>query len=88
MADENEVYLDGGFSRLLHPECETELHLPLIWETLVHTFSPGLTRNQVRDLWNVGYGYDYPLSATRRTSGESVSSHYRGAPTQQHVRDI
>jgi hypothetical protein len=56
--------LDGGFSRLLHPKCEMSLHLPLIWETMVHTFSPGLTREQVRRLWHAGHSYNYPLSRT------------------------
>lgn len=52
-------YLDGGFSRLLHPKCQTSLHLPLIWETLVHTFSPGLTKEQVYRLWQSGYHYKH-----------------------------
>jgi len=61
LADEHtdEIYLDGGFSRMLHPKCESSLHLPLIWETLIHTFSPGLNSRQVRDLWEAGYSYDY-----------------------------
>lgn len=67
-ADEREVFLDGGFSRLLHPTCETELHLPLIWETLIHTFSPGLTRNQVNSLWNAGHTYNYKLPKKKTTN--------------------
>mmetsp|Transcript_4924 Transcript_4924/g.9152 ORF Transcript_4924/g.9152 Transcript_4924/m.9152 type:complete len:209 (-) Transcript_4924:1196-1822(-) len=64
--DEEDVYLDGGFSRLLHPECETSLHLPLIWETLVHTFSPGLTREQVQRLWQAGRNFNYALPVSSR----------------------
>ncbi len=63
------MYYDGGFSRLLHPECEHRLDLPLIWETLIHTFSPGLTREQVRQLWRAGYRYDY--SIPKRLESES-----------------
>jgi hypothetical protein len=33
----------------------------LIWETLVHTFSPSLSRHQVQKLWHAGYHFDYPL---------------------------
>ena len=60
LSDEHtdEIYLDGGFSRMLHPKCESSLHLPLIWETLIHTFSPGLDSRQVRHLWEAGYSYD------------------------------
>jgi hypothetical protein len=59
--ENDDIYFDGGFSRVLHPECETNLHLPLIWDTLVHTFSPSLSREQVRRLWHAGYHYDYRL---------------------------
>lgn len=38
------VYLDGAFSRTLHPKCEAEWNLPLMWEALFHSFSPGLSR--------------------------------------------
>lgn len=61
MSDEDDVYYDGGFSRLLHPECSHRLDLPLIWETLIHTFSPGLTRDQVGELWSAGHQYDYSI---------------------------
>lgn len=84
--DENNhkmVYLDGGFSRVLHPECETELSLPLVWETLVHTFSPGLSRDQVQTLWERGKDYDYPLhispnKTARVTPSMNSSSRSRG----------
>lgn len=56
--ENNDVYLDGGFSRFLHPECEYRLDLPVIWETVVHTFTPSLTRDTIRELWQAGYGYN------------------------------
>ena len=72
----NDIYLDGGFSRLLHPECETNLYLPLIWETLVHTFSPSLSRDQVRKLWHAGYHFDYPLPGNGREEGAGEGEHF------------
>lgn len=61
LSEGDDIYLDGGFSRYLHPLCEYRLDLPLIWETLIHTFSPGLTRDQVEQLWRAGYRYDYSI---------------------------
>lgn len=61
LLEEDDIYLDGGFSRLLHPPCEFRLDLPLIWETVIHTFSPGLTRDQVGQLWRAGYRHDYSI---------------------------
>ncbi|KAG7351618.1 hypothetical protein IV203_010978 [Nitzschia inconspicua] len=51
------TFVDGGFSRFWHPRCETRLDLPLIWDTLVHTFNPALDYTQVRRLWRAGYEY-------------------------------
>ena len=68
LADKDDVYYDGGFSRILHPACEHRLDLPLIWETLIHTFSPGLNWDQVHALWQAGNRYDYPLGTRRRGS--------------------
>lgn len=59
LLDEQDVYLDGGFSRFLHPECEHQLELPVVWETLVHTFTPSLSRETIQELWNAGYEYEY-----------------------------
>jgi hypothetical protein len=65
--DSNDVvpYVDGGFSRLWHPQCETRLDLPLIWETLVHTFNPALDNSQVQRLWMAGFQYPHYKMPTR-----------------------
>ena len=63
-----ELYLDGGFSRTLHPRCDVEWQLPIMWETLVHTFSPGLTRDQVQSLWERGKNYEYPIPERLRNA--------------------
>jgi hypothetical protein len=63
--DEEDVYLDGGFSRLLHPKCSVDLYLPLIWETIAYVFSPGLSQEQVSHLYHTGNryrGYNLPGS--------------------------
>jgi hypothetical protein len=57
--DDQDLYLDGGFSRFLHPECEYRLDLPVTWETVVHTFTPSLTEDTIRELWRTGYGYEH-----------------------------
>ena len=69
-----ELYLDGGCSRHLHPRCEAEWHLPLMWETLVHTFSPGLSREQVQSLWERGNNYEYQVPASTRTTTRNVTA--------------
>eukprot|EP00536_Pseudo-nitzschia_multiseries_P016504 jgi/Psemu1/292569/fgenesh1_pg.1135_\ len=84
--NDNEVYLDGGFSRVLHPRCEVEWNLPLIWETLIHTFSPGLSLEQVQTLWKTGYTYrHFPLPSVPRrrtpTGTESAAFRVPGAGT-------
>lgn len=58
-------YVDGGFSRILHPTCETSLSLPMIWDTWVHTFNPGLDRKQVYGLWKAGFEYRHYQLPTR-----------------------
>lgn len=59
LSDHKDMYLDGGFSRYLHPQCEYQLELPVVWETLVHTFTPSLTRETIQQLWQAGYEFDY-----------------------------
>ncbi len=74
-ADGNQmVYLDGAFSRNLHPRCEVEWNLPLMWETLVHTFSPGLSRDQVQSLWERGKNYEYPVPVFTQTVANATQT--------------
>lgn len=74
-SNQQRVYLDGGFSRTLHPKCDAEWHLPIMWETLVHTFSPGLTRDQVQSLWEGGKNYEYPVPARFRNTTAKMANH-------------
>jgi hypothetical protein len=50
---------------MLHPACEYSLHLPIVWKTVIHSFSPGLSIDQVMDLWNAGAQYDFGLPNSR-----------------------
>lgn len=69
------LYLDGAFSRTLHPKCDAQWSLPVMWETLVHTFSPGLSRDQVQSLWEKGKNYEYPIPVRSRTSVTTPHAH-------------
>jgi hypothetical protein len=63
--EDGTFYVDGGFSRIFHPTCETSLSLPMIWDTWVHTFNPGLDRKQVYGLWKAGFDYRHYQLPTR-----------------------
>lgn len=65
------AYVDGGFSKFWHPQCETRLDLPLIWDTLVHTFNPALDQRQVQSLWLAGHEYphyNFPVSSSKKAA--------------------
>ena len=59
---------------MLHPECAYSLHLPIIWETVIHTFSPGLSREQVMQLSQSGASYDFGLP--RKYGQRNEEQHY------------
>ena len=61
LADNDDTYFDGAFSRLLHPECAPRLDLPIKWDFIIHTLNPGLTSVQVRHLWDTGSQFDFGL---------------------------
>jgi hypothetical protein len=73
LADDEDMYFDGGFSRLLHPECESRLDLPITWDFVIHTFSPGLTSGQISHLWRAGSRFDYSLPKRAETSPADAS---------------
>jgi hypothetical protein len=52
--DDSDWFLDGGFSRVLHPKCEHTLYVPLNWQTTLHTLNPGMTHSDVTDMWRMG----------------------------------
>ena len=62
LADDEETYFDGGFSRLIHPECNHRLDLPLNKDTLLDVFNPALSRDAVYRLWRTGQDFDHPLA--------------------------
>ena len=47
-------FLDGGFSRTMHPPCEHTISVPMNWMTLFHTLNPGMRRETVLALWSMG----------------------------------
>jgi hypothetical protein len=63
--DEDEFYLDGGFSRVLHPTCEFELWVPNDWINMLYTLNPAMTPSQVETMWNAGRNFDHPLLASQ-----------------------
>jgi hypothetical protein len=67
--NKNDIYaLDGVFSQMLHPSCETELQIPFMLESLLYAFNPDLSRDQVRMLWMRGNEYTYSPLPTSTTS--------------------
>lgn len=59
---DNERYLDGGFSRVLHPPCQHTAAVPITWDTLVHAFNPGFGRETTFSLYAMGQAADHPFS--------------------------
>ena len=46
---------DGGFSRVLHPTCESTVSMPLgPLSSYFYTLYPGLDQSTARDLWGAG----------------------------------
>jgi hypothetical protein len=59
--ENNDFYLDGGFSRMIHPVCEHDLYVPNTWVNMLHTLNPGLNRKHVDELWHSGRHFEHPL---------------------------
>jgi len=51
---DGERYLDGGFSRRLHPVCDYTVRVPMTWDTTIHTLNPGFGRETAFELWEFG----------------------------------
>jgi hypothetical protein len=62
----DEFYIDGGFSRVLHPICEFDLRVPNTWVNMLYTLHPGISREQVNLLWEAGQKFDHPLLLASR----------------------
>lgn len=48
------MYIDGGFSRTIHPRCDRAVRVPVTWNTFVHSLNPGFGRETVYELWDIG----------------------------------
>ena len=49
-----DYYLDGGFSRSLHPVCEQTLTVPLTWKTGLYTLDPSFEKSTAVEFWSMG----------------------------------
>lgn len=61
---DGEAYLDGGFSRVLHPPCEFTARVPVTFNTFIHSLNPGLRRETVFELYEMGRATSLPFSAS------------------------
>jgi hypothetical protein len=50
----NDWFLDGGFSRTIHPRCERTIAVPTNWMTMLHSLNPKMGRKTVLELWSMG----------------------------------
>lgn len=47
-------FLDGGFSRVLHPTCQHTISVPTTWKTTINGFNRGMSYETVMELWRMG----------------------------------
>ena len=50
----DEVIIDGGFSRISHPVCSSQISVPATWSTMIHSLNPGLDPKDAKDLFYLG----------------------------------
>ena len=50
----DEVIIDGGFSRISHPVCSTQIAVPATWSTMIHSLNPGLDPKVAKELFHRG----------------------------------
>ena len=63
--DENgTMYADGGFSIMLHPECEHTITVPTNPDTLLHIFNPTFGYDLAEKFWLDGQNHEHPLIAS------------------------
>jgi hypothetical protein len=80
LTDDDGHYLDGGFSRVLHPKCDHEVYVPVTWNTFIHTLNPGFDRKLVNEFWEMGQaikGHPFTDSSDvgRLVVADAASSH-------------
>jgi hypothetical protein len=68
-------FLDGGFSRMIHPHCQHTVSVPINWKTTIHTLNPGMSHENVMEMWRMGFDdsetyltrLQNPISDTKKT---------------------
>ena len=55
--DNDERFLDGGFSRRLHPKCQHSAFVPITWRTFIHTLNPGFGKRTAYKLFDMGQSH-------------------------------
>ena len=61
-----DAYIDGGFSRMLHPKCQHNVVVPTTGQTVLHAFNPGLSENLVEEFWLLGKAHGQSFGQARR----------------------
>ena len=51
---QEESFVDGGFSRNLHPACEKNINVPVTWKTTIHSLDPSFDRETALHFWRMG----------------------------------
>jgi hypothetical protein len=60
--DAVEYYLDGGFSKALHPECQHSVPgVPLSITSALYTLHPGMDKQTAYSLWEMGRSAPPPV---------------------------
>lgn len=49
-----EQFLDGGYSRVLHPPCNYSVWVPTTFDVTIHTLNPGFGRSKVDEFFEMG----------------------------------
>lgn len=71
--DDGDAYLDGGFSRVLHPPCRHTVRVPADWTSFLHGLNPGLGRDAVYELWEMGRRASHPLLEAPTAAGSAAA---------------
>jgi len=70
-SDMNQLAIDGGFSRWLHPRCAETVHVPYNFATTVHTFNMALDKATAFALYHQGLNDASAVLLNRRVQTSS-----------------
>ena len=59
--DNGRYYVDGAFSRPLHPRCEFELVIPSTFQSFLHSLNPAMTKDVVYHFFRWGHEHDHSI---------------------------